>query len=185
MVFGRQSAQGTLNPQALFRKFAGTPTGTPNTNGGAIQIYDTSNDLLYQWSVGGAAWVCITPVTVSVETSQTTTSNPFTDLATVGPSVSMQTGTKAVAWVHSEIFNNTGGQYSTISVAVSGATTIAASTGVNLGPLNTGTIPIDVAGMMMFAGTLTAGVNVFTCKYSVNSGTGTFGRRRLTVVGVP
>lgn len=159
--------------------FANLP-GVNNWNG--QMGFDFTNNLLYVRSQG--VWVCITQQFSNVETSETTASAPFVALATAGPSMTIQTRISAAISMHAEI-SNSGGGYSTISVAVTGATTIAASTGANLGPLNTGTVPIDFTGTPFFNGTLTGGANVFTALYSVQSGTGTFGRRRMTGVGVP
>ncbi len=64
----------------------------PPTTGMLIFETDTNLQLIYN----GSAWVCITPQSAIVEAGETTTSTSFADLTTAGPSVSVQTGTKAL-----------------------------------------------------------------------------------------
>jgi hypothetical protein len=118
-----------------------------------------------------------------IATSQTTASLSYVDLATVGPVVTLTTGTEAIV-----IF---GGQYGDsgnlgnngfMSVAVSGATTVAASDtfaafgdqSINIENLSSG---------FLFTG-LTPGSNTFTAKYKKSGGTSTaaFSKRYLYVV---
>ncbi len=73
--------------------------------------------------------------------------------------------------------NNSGANACFMSVAVSGATTIAASYD-NVLLYTTGTAGAHVSSMGFFT-TLTPGTNVFTAKYA---GTGTWLRRKLAVI---
>lgn len=116
--------------------------------------------------------------TASVLTQQGTTSTSYTDLATAGPSVTVTTGTKALVVINGESFNSTT-QASSMSFAVSGATTIAAANDSAL--LNYGTADMGASQVFLLT-SLTAGSNVFTAKYKVNGGTGTFANRRITVI---
>jgi hypothetical protein len=117
----------------------------------------------------------------TVATSQTTTSTSYTDLATVGPAVTLSTGTKAFVICYTEQRNaSTQSVYS--SFAVSGATTIAASDTfafqINQSVSNyvyNGSIGKIVTG-------LTAGSNTFTAKYRVTGSTGTFVNRVISVI---
>ena len=63
----------------------------------------------------------------TVATSQTTTSTSYTDLATTGPAVTVTTGARALVFYGAEMENTTSTALSAASVAVSGATTDAAS----------------------------------------------------------
>lgn len=123
-----------------------------------------------------------TLATQFVTDSETTTSTAYTDLTTPGPAVTVTTGTSALVFVGARIINNTAGQNTYASYAVSGATTSAAdddrafmftcpvanySTGGTNAVLHTG---------------LTAGSNTFTMKYRVTGNTGTADNRRLTVM---
>jgi hypothetical protein len=117
-----------------------------------------------------------------VDTAQTTASATYVDLATVGPSVTCVTGTTALCMVSSlfnhSVINNTG----MISVAVSGATTLAAADArsvfefePNVGNSST------LSGLILLTG-LTAGSNTFTAKYRTTAATATFTYRTLAVI---
>ena len=116
--------------------------------------------------------------TSSILTQQTTTSTSYTDLATVGPAVTITTGTKALVTINTELYGGAGFSQA-MSYAVSGATTIAAND--NLAIENTGVNQIAVCQTFLVTG-LTAGSNVFTAKYRVSAGTGVYQFRRITVV---
>jgi len=117
-----------------------------------------------------------------VDTSQTTTSTSYTDLATVGPTVTLTTGTKALVFHSCHLLNSTVDVETRMSWAVSGATTTSANddwslylNGVNSANTNSGGI-VDVIT------SLNAGSNTFTAKYRVSAGTGTFIRRIIGVI---
>lgn len=126
------------------------------------------------------------PAIATVQTSETTTSTTYTDLATAGPSVTATTGAKALVVVSAHLANNTAGANSVMAVDVSGASTIA--------PSDTRALVYEasVAGDVMQASyitmyssataSLTAGSNTFTAKYRVGLGTGTFQFRYLLVI---
>lgn len=114
--------------------------------------------------------------TQNVSTSQTTTSTSYTDLATVGPTVSITSrGTMAVAiWNLTQ--STTSGSCAS-SIAVSGGTTIAAADSSGQVGSNSG---FKVTGWAVF--TINPNVsNTYTLRYRVTSGTGTFLDRRLLV----
>jgi hypothetical protein len=113
-----------------------------------------------------------------VATSQSTASTSYTDLATVGPSVTVTTGPWALVSIYNANLHSTGGASALMSYAVSGATTIAASDNMSIG---TATTVGSRAGATFLITTLTPGSNTFTCKYRVGSGTGTFVDRRIAV----
>ena len=120
--------------------------------------------------------------TAIVNTSQSTASTSFVDLATAGPAVTVTTGTKALVIVGCASFGSvdTWGNY--MGFAVSGASTVAATvndsnstgrstsrTGLSLAVLVTG---------------LTAGSNTFTAKYRSEGGgnTSSFYFRKIIVI---
>lgn len=121
----------------------------------------------------------------TVATSQTTTSTSYTDLTTSGPSVTLTTGTTALVVLTGRLSMNTVNQAALMSFAVSGATTTAAA--------DTACIYMDSRGgadqtaqvTAIYQVTLTAGSNVFTAKYRVTGGTGTFVNRTLMVGIIP
>lgn len=113
------------------------------------------------------------PSTASVNANEALASlGSFQDLTTPGPAVTVDTGTKALVW-----FAASGGDTTTatsvneVSVAVSGATTIAASINWEL-RIQPGTANVfnRVSGLHVFT-TLNAGSNVFTLKYQGANGT--------------
>lgn len=117
-----------------------------------------------------------------VQTSQTTASTSYTDLATVGPTVTVATGTRALALFASSIDNTVTNGGTKVSIAVSGASTIAASDNwcISRDGANSGNV--WRVGMTHMFDTLTPGTNTFTMKYTVITGTGTFIHRELIVI---
>ena len=114
-----------------------------------------------------------------VNSSQTTTSTSYADLATVGPSVTLTTGTKALVIVGGSRFNSNAAAASIIGVAVSGATTLAAADSSAV--FHVGTTQI-ASSKAIYIDNLTAGTNTFTAKYRVTGNTGTFEFRQLFVI---
>lgn len=120
----------------------------------------------------------------AVATSQTTTSTSYTDLATSGPAQTVTTGAQALVIWHSFITNSGSGNVGHVSVAVSGATTTAASDTWALSyESSAASDGIAVATVHLFT-SLTPGSNTFTLKYRVTAGTGTFSSRDIVVVGL-
>lgn len=139
---------------------------------------------LYFTSASSAIWFPTNKSTyseASIGSSQSTTSTSYTDLATVGPSVTITTGTLALVLVSSFI-TAPAGFYGAISFAISGATTSSAtdSNGLFLQAPAAGAQQISFTKLVPVS--LTAGSNTFTAKYRVTGGTGTFENRSLTVI---
>lgn len=124
------------------------------------------------------------PSWAQVATAQTTATTSPTDLTTVGPVVGpLTTGTSAIYIVSSFISNGTASGGGLMSVAVSGATTLAAGT-TRVLRIMSGAAAENAkqAYVGMFDGSLTAGSNTFTAKYAaVGTGTASFSTRELTV----
>lgn len=117
-----------------------------------------------------------------VATSQGTATTSFTDLATVGPAVTVTIGANGLALVTigGGLLNGTGGGYAIMSFAVSGATTQAATITYSIQNKN----PSDdrMSGAFLLTG-LTPGSTTFTAKYeALVGGTATFVDRRIAVV---
>lgn len=125
------------------------------------------------------------PKGTAVNGSQTTASAAYTDLATVGPQVTVTTGANAVVVLTAFLQNNTAFDEAFMSFAVTGATTLAASdtTSVLFQASNSGGVAQQGATYLVPG--LTAGSNTFTAKYRVNSGTGTFANRSIVVFPLP
>lgn len=124
-----------------------------------------------------------------VDTDQTSTSTTYTDLATVGPSVTVTTGTKALVIFRANVHNGNGaGNRPSIDFAVSGATTRSAGDTTNA-VMSSGTaisasdaLRPSVVGFAVV--TLTAGSNTFTLKYKTNSGTPGWSNREIAVINL-
>jgi hypothetical protein len=139
------------------------------------------------WFYTGAVWSPVNGnfATAQTNSAQNTTSTTYVDLATV-TSVTVITGTSALCIWHAAGNNasNNAGVY--VSVAVSGATTVAASDTI----ANYLQVPSSSLGIYfpihsghIFTG-LTAGSNTFTLKYRTNPGTATFDTRGIQVVAL-
>jgi hypothetical protein len=158
----------------------GTGSGTFNRLG----IGSTSQVLTV---VSGApAWATPSAPSVTngnnfVATSQTTTSTSYTDLATA-QAVTITTGTKALVLLCSNLANSSASSGTRMAFAISGATTVAAADeyGINWAAGNAGDT-VKYGGSFYVTG-LTAGSNVFTAKFKVSAGTGTFNSRFITVI---
>lgn len=119
------------------------------------------------------------PAFAEITASETTVSTSFVDLTTPGPAVTINTGTTAVVIVSGSIMNSGAGAFSLMSPEVSGATSIAADAARSF---NTALTTFTQASWVHTFTTLTAGSNTFTMKYAVTANTGTFRRRRITVL---
>ena len=123
--------------------------------------------------------------TATVAPQQSTSSASFTDLATVGPAVTLTTGTKALVILSGGLSNDAASKTQLMGFAVSGATTVAAAdaTSILVGPAAAVTGPnIRVSAATLVTG-LTAGSNVFTAKYRTSpSGNAYFDTRVITVI---
>lgn len=121
------------------------------------------------------------PAQATVFTSETRTTASFGDLATVGPSVTVNTGTKAIIVITCQLSNNTVSQYARVSYQVSGATSISPSFVHALAWQNAGTTQQMACSYVTYQN-LNTGFNTFTMKYYASGGTATFQRRRILVL---
>lgn len=171
-------------PGVLYGPYSQEPAFKPTPFNG-LPGYELDTNLAYVYN--GTAWVCVTPQSNTVATSQVIGSAAaYVDLATVGPAVTVQTGTKALITL-STAFNSTQNPLVNIGVAVSGATTLAASDANSVGPFNITALNNGTAMRTFLLTGLTPGVNVFTMKYksSTAAASTAFLDRDITVVGLP
>lgn len=119
-----------------------------------------------------------------IATVQTTASTSFVDLATSGPAVTLTTGTEAIVFLYVRVSNNTTGSLSSMGYDVSGATTLSAAVARSVSYQSSVGNDLVRCSAVIFESALTAGSNTFTSKYSVTSGTGSFGERRMFVIGL-
>jgi hypothetical protein len=116
----------------------------------------------------------------TLATSETTTSTGYTDLATVNrPTVTLLTGTVVIVVLTASITGSTVGAGYFMGFAVSGASAIAAAD-VRALSMQAASGAAQQASALYIL-TVTAGINIFTGKYRVTAGTGTFLNRGLTV----
>lgn len=142
----------------------------------------------------GVKWATPTPSAITavasatVLTAQTTTSTAYTDLATAGPSVTLTTGTEVLVTISAILGQgvDSGATFSA-GVAVSGASTIAASDSYSLflngDDFTSASGNVSLSATFKLTG-LTAGSNTFTMKYKCSSGTARFENRHLTVFAI-
>lgn len=130
----------------------------------------------------GSVWVCTTPIASRTDASGTTTSGTYTGTLSgspgVNPSVTLVTGTSAL--VSFTVQTTASGGFAGTSVAVSGATTLAASD--NYIAVSEVTSGITLTRQFVLTG-LTAGTNTFTLNYRT-AGTMTAARRAIVVSGI-
>ena len=106
----------------------------------------------------------------SVATNETTSSTTYTDLATVGPSVTLTTGTSVIVWIQTTMYRTTSGNSAYISVAVSGATTSAATDARSTNATEFGANGALSISTVVYITGLTPGSNTFTMKYKIDGG---------------
>lgn len=148
-------------------------------------IYETDTGLSLVYN--GTAWVCLTPTSAYTATQENTTSATYVSL-TSDPSVSIQTGTKALVTIavrHTLIGGGAG--YCQTGYVISGATTLAAADARSaqnyFGSADLGN---DRAASFTYMETgLTAGVNTFKMQHKSGSGALYATQRSITVVGIP
>jgi hypothetical protein len=117
-----------------------------------------------------------------VQTSESTPSTSNTDLATVGPTVTVTTGPNAVVFWGCQLENATATQQSLMDFAISGASTRAASDTTALRYQSPNASNHLRAAVCDLVTGLTPGSQTVKAKYWVAGGTGTFSRRRLSVM---
>ena len=114
--------------------------------------------------------------------AETTTSTTYAQLATAGPTTTRVTGTSALVIVTCEAKNNTAGSEARVGYTVSGASSLGANDARCLLITSGSADDFFCASFVEIRENLTAGTNTFKMEYRVNSGTGTFRFRRITVI---
>jgi hypothetical protein len=126
--------------------------------------------------------LALQPQSASVATSQTTASTTYVDLTTVGPSVTMNTGTSVMITLSCTTWPSIAGGFGYMSVAVSGATTLAAADGNGILATHSSALYAQTPSRTFLLAGLTGGSNTFTAKYRTGgSSTQNFGPRDITV----
>lgn len=124
-----------------------------------------------------------------IGTTESTISGSYADLATVGPTVTLTTGTQALIGHGALVYGGSNSAQVYMSFAVSGATTNAATdvrAMIHFEPNPGGSGAFTRMGTITYLTGLTAGVNTFRAKYRTFTGveTGTWLNRFLWVVAL-
>lgn len=171
--------------------------GSPLTTKGDLYTYSTTDARLGVGTNGqiltadstaatGIKWASAasaSPASANnyVSTTQTTTSASYTDLTTV-QSVTLTTGTKVMVVVGCWASASIAEYMASMSYAISGATTSAASDDYSVAVVSSTANDKDQQSYVSFR-TVTAGSNTFTAKFRTESAaTGSFSYRTLAVI---
>ena len=155
----------------------------------AVPPRGTGPFIVYTWSTGAAAFASTEAL---ITTSESTSSTTYTDLTTVGPSVTITVPSSGNVRVSLYALVGLPGGASgggRMSVALSGANTLAASDANSMwnwanGGGGQGSSQPNSQYVMLFTG-LTPGSTTFTAKYMTPTGnTTSFSSRRLAVYPV-
>lgn len=179
-IYATEAARNAAIPSPFEGQRAYITGATVPAATGLVTAVPTGIQTVYN----GSAWVCVTPVSANTVTNGTTTSGSFTPTLTSGgtnPSVTIATGTTALVML-SAVTQEASGFTHSMSFAVSGATTLAATD--NYGPRTASTVgTFRMSDQLVITG-LTAGTNTFTLQYTTAGGTANFSRRGITVMGI-
>jgi len=105
----------------------------------------------------------------------------YGDLETVGPTVTVTTGSRAIIMMSASLVNHTGANTTLMTYQVSGATTIAASDNRALIVDGVTADMNNQRGQIMFEETLNPGENTFTLKYQAPNNPATISNRFIGV----
>ena len=135
-------------------------------------------------STGGNAIAERAILSSIINTSESTTSTSYVDLASVGPQVTVTTGSKALWIASANALNGTLNSQVLASVAISGASSIASSNQRSLSCDGLAASQGIQSSFSYLESGLTPGVNTFTMEYRVDSNTGYFSNRNLIVIAL-
>lgn len=165
------------------RAYLTAPAAATVTATGATTAVPTGITTVYN----GSVWVCTTPVGAFTAALGSTTSTSYTATLSgspgTNPSVTLPTGTTALVSIGAGM-DNSSTSTTIMSVAVSGAGSVAASDDYYLAMRVTAGLYYSSTGITFVLPGLTAGINTFTLNYRVTGSTGNYERRRITVTGI-
>lgn len=145
-----------------------------------MQIFETDTGLMRIYTQ--SQWIQITPGSTRILTSEACNSVTYTNLATVGPQVTLITGTSVLVNIAFQ-GNSTVNTFLLGAPAVSGATTIAAIDDNCVVQLaRSDGFTVAAAGEYILTG-LTPGTNTFTLQYRASSAN--ILRRSMTITALP
>ncbi|WP_205616910.1 hypothetical protein [Streptomyces sp. OM5714] len=112
-------------------------------------------------------------------TTSATSYGNLTAPANIGPSVTLETGPSALVVVRCSV-QNSGGGSSRMAYEVSGATSVTPADNRGVGVSGVAGGEVNASDVSLWTA-LNPGINTFTARYRVSSGTGSFGSRRIIV----
>lgn len=119
----------------------------------------------------------------TIGTAESTASTSYTDLTTVGPTLTATTGANVLVFWTATMQTNTANAACFMSFDISGATTQASNDTWSLTVRPTTTGVNEKYGAVYYF-PVTAGSNTFTAKYKVSAGTGTFTNRMIFIISL-
>ncbi len=152
-------------------QFLETAPDAATTAGGFIIGTGTAKEITERATQGGV-----------VDTSQSTSSTSYTDLATTGPAATSTTGTRVIISFGARMWNDTAGIEARMGFAVTGASTVSASDAFAALHESESANQSNTHFVTYRFVTLTAGSNTFTAKYKATANTAHFQFRKLLVM---
>jgi hypothetical protein len=123
------------------------------------------------------------PSIATVATAQSTASTTLVNLTTVGPSLTVTTGSSAIVVLTARINVDVASIPGFMSYDISGATTLAGSDTRSLRSETNGTGEFNRSSMVTLQTGLNAGSNTFTAKYRVGGASnGEFADREIVII---
>lgn len=185
-IYATEAARNTAIPTPFEGQRAYITGSTVTTAAGNTTFIPSGIQTVYN----GSAWVTVTPVSSTTQPNGTLVSTPAFTATLAGspgtnPSVTLATGTTALVSIAATLNSSAAGSGAVMAIAVSGATTIAASSDNGIENASQSAGSYLTLCRTFVIGSLTAGTNTFTLQYSIPATvTGSFLRRNITVQGI-
>ena len=182
-VVVQSGLSGTQTRSLSAVRSGGTGTFTLYTDP-AFPAFILVEDITYEAGTSGTPGAGPKIGAAVVPAFESTASATYLDLATVGPVVTIDTATSALVTLSCGCNISVAGNTGVMGVAVSGATTIAASTNSGLACFDAEVNNTSDYSRQIVVTGLNVGLNIFTAKYATNSSTATFSKGVLSVLAL-
>lgn len=178
---GPMGPMGPAGPSTFSAITSSTNTIAAMTVGSGASLLTAGTGTIAATSLSGPFGI---PVSAVVATSETTTSTAYTDLTTLGPSVTVTVSStgKALVTLTSSLSNTNNNRLCFAGFAVTGATVVPASDAQAI--LHTTSGPnsaMQLSATYLVTG-LNAGSNTLTAKYRASANTCGFANRNIIVI---